>query len=301
MNTKVLFLLRSVIIFIGLILLAGTSSRAEEKLVKFTDGVYGIKGKGAKVNTGIVVGSKGVFVLNCQLDFYKGRLASIQSVSGGIPIKFVGNGHAAGDDISCNAHFEDMGATILGSQAMYKHLLVKGPKKYKKRLEKEGSRLVYPHVTFKDRIVIDLGSHKVHMIYMGKGHTIGDTVVYLPKEKVLFSSDLLFADNNPTLREGDSVNWQRILQKLKSWEIEALVPGHGPIIKGAANVKQTIDALDGYFTDIRTQVKSMMGAGKGLKEIQKGIDLGKYKKWGRKKHIARNIKVIYTELGGKLM
>lgn len=62
MNTKALFLLRSVIVFIGLILLAGTSLRAEEKLVKVADGVYGIKGKGAKVNTGIVVGSKGYFL-----------------------------------------------------------------------------------------------------------------------------------------------------------------------------------------------------------------------------------------------
>ena len=62
----------------------------------------------------------------------------------------------------------------------------------------------------------------------------GDTAVYLPKEKVFFSSDLLFTENNPAVRNGGSVNWQRMLEKFKSSEIEALVPDHGPIVKGGS-------------------------------------------------------------------
>ncbi len=78
------------------------------------------------------------------------------------------------------------------------------------------------------------------------------------------------------------------------------MPGHGPVLKGAANVRQAINALDNYFDDVRTQVKSIMAAGKGLNEILHEVDLEKYAKWGRKRHITRNIKKIYEELGGKL-
>ncbi len=93
-----------VLLFMGWFLIAGTSARAEKNPIRLVEGVYGFKGPRDKVNSGIVVGTKGVFVFNCQLKSYKQRLEALRKVSGGKPIRFVGNGHAAGDDISCNAH-----------------------------------------------------------------------------------------------------------------------------------------------------------------------------------------------------
>lgn len=270
------------------------------KVVKLAEGVFAWDSPGANVNNGVIVGSRGVFVYNCDLDkTYKHLTALIQKEGKGKTVRFLGNGHAAGDDIGCNGQFEDMGATIVGSEAMYQDLAEKGPKRYKARLEKAGGRLVYPHMSFKDRAVFDLGSHQVHMILMGKGHTVGDTVAYLPKEKVLFSTDLLFVENHPTITDGDTANWQKILATLRAWEVEALVPGHGPVVQGRENVRKAIDALDAYFTDVRGQVKAMMAQGKKLAEIQKGVDTKKYASWGRKNVLPASIKHIYAELGGK--
>lgn len=280
---------------------AGTWAAEEaEKTVKLAEGVFAYDSPGPDVNNGVIVGSRGIFVYNCDLDkTYKHLTALIEKEGKGTPVRFLGNGHAAGDDIGCNGQFEDMGAIIVSSEAMYQDLAEKGPERYQERLEKAGGRLVYPHLSFGDRLVIDLGSHQVHMIFMGHGHTVGDTVAYLPKEKVLFSTDLLFVENHPTVTDGDTANWQRILATLRTWEVEALVPGHGPVVQGKENVRKAIDALDAYFNDVRGQVKAMMAQGKKLAEIQKGVDVKKYASWGRKNVLPASIKHIYTELGGK--
>ena len=291
------------VVLAGALALAGAPAQAAEKAgktVRLAEGVFAWDSPGPDVNNGVVVGSRGIFVYNCDLGkTYKHLTAVIQKEGQGRAVRFLGNGHAAGDDIGCNGQFEDMGATIVSSQAMYDDLVEKGPKRYKERLEKAGGRLVYPHVSFKDRLVLDLGSHKVHMIYMGHGHTAGDTVAYLPKEKVLFSTDLLFVDNHPTITDGNTANWQKILATLRAWEVEALVPGHGPVVQGRENVLKAIDALDAYFTDLRGQIKALMAQGKKLAEIRKAVDVKKYASWGRKNTLEGTVKKIYAELGGR--
>lgn len=280
------------------LMLLSTAARAEKTTVKLADGVYAHDAPGPEVNSGVVVGSRGIFVFNCDLKLYKELMALVREVSGGQAVKFLGNGHAAGDDVGCNGQFEDMGATIVGSQAMYNDFVAKATR-MKEGLERRGGRLVYPHVSFENWLVLDLGSHKVHLIYMGKGHTEGDTVAYLPKEKVLYSTDLVFHENHPTVTEADTVNWQRILAKFRTWEIDALVPGHGPVVQGRENALKAIDALDAYFSDLRGQVQTLMAAGKKLPEIQEAVDVKKYASWGRKEVLPATVKKLYTELGGK--
>lgn len=72
-------------------------SFSQEGATKLAEGVYAIKGPGTAINTGFVVGDRGVFVFACDLRNYDQRIQAIRSVAGGKPIRFVANGHHAGD------------------------------------------------------------------------------------------------------------------------------------------------------------------------------------------------------------
>src|SRR3989442_8179318 len=83
--------------------------------IKLAEGVYAITGPGGAINTGFVVGDRGVFVYSCQLTEYDQRLAAIRRVAGSKSIRFLANGHYAWDDTGCNHLLSEQGAVVLGN------------------------------------------------------------------------------------------------------------------------------------------------------------------------------------------
>ena len=93
----------------------------------------------------------------------------------------------------------------------------------------KGTKIVYPELTFTDRMKIDLGSQKVEIIYTGSSHTDGSIMAYLPDKKVLFAGDILFTDYHPFMGEGDIEGWLKALDYIMTMDVEKIIPGHGPI------------------------------------------------------------------------
>ena len=151
------------------------------------------------MNTGFVVGERGVFVFACDLPDYDRRIAAIRSVAGGKPIRFIANGHHAGDDTTCNDLFAEQGAIVVGSRELARQLLPYCPKRVQSELKQDRVKREYlegkkvemamPAITFDDRITLELGSHVVELISLGKTHTPDTTIAWLPKEKILFAAD----------------------------------------------------------------------------------------------------------------
>jgi cyclase len=280
---------------------------AQEAAVKLADGVYAIKGPGAAMNTGFVVGDRGVFVFACDLPDYDRRMQAIRSVAGGKPIRFVANGHHAGDDTMCNHLFAEQGAVVVGSSELARQLKPYWPKRVQEELKQgrvkreylEGKKadLAMPVVTFDDRITLDLGSHRVELISFGKTHTPDTTVAWLPRERILFTADLLFVELHPTADErSDVANWQRVLQTLAGWSPQSVVPGHGVFAPGNGS-KPLLDQHR-YFETMRNQVRAMRDSGKSLDEIKNGIraGLGEFASWPRERAIPATAEQIYREL-----
>ncbi len=288
--------------------LAPSEATAQSTLMKLGDGVYGIQGAtGDAINTGFVVGDRGVFVYSCFLEDYDRRVQAIRGVAGGRPIRFVANGHFAGDDTMCNHLFAEQGALVLGSRELARLLLPYWPQRVGEELKRgqvkreylEGKRveMAMPVITFDDKITLDLGSHVVELIFVGKAHTPDNTVAYLPKEKILFVDDLLFVELHPTAGErADTVNWQRVLRRLATWSVATVVPGHGAFAPGNGT-KPLLD-MDRYFEIMRARVRAMKEAGKSLEDIKKGIgaELGEFAGWGRQPAIPGTAEQVYREL-----
>lgn len=286
------------------------TSYGQEGAIKLAEGVYAIKGPGAAMNTGFVVGDRGVFVFSCDLPDYDRRMQAIRSVAGGKPIRFVANGHFAGDDTMCNHLFAEQGAVVVGSTELARQLLpywpqrvqqeLKGGKVKREYLEGKKVEMAMPAITFDDKITLDLGSHVVELISLGKTHTLDTTIAWLPREKILFTADLLFVELHPTADgRSDMAHWQRVLKNLASWSPATVVPGHGVFAPG--NGAKTLLDQDRYFETMRTQIRAMSAAGKSVDEIRKGVqaELGEFAKWPREQAIPATAEQVYRELSAR--
>lgn len=129
--------------------------------------------------------------------------------------------------------------------------------------------LTHPTKTFSDRTIIDLGGARGELVlqYCGRGHTAGDIVAWLPKQKILFAGDLVEAQ--AALYTGDAfhMDWSAgTLDKVKSLGAEALVGGRGAVAQGRAAVDAAIEQTREFLLRMRECVKPVHNAGGSLKE-----------------------------------
>jgi glyoxylase-like metal-dependent hydrolase (beta-lactamase superfamily II) len=121
--------------------------------------------------------------------------------------------------------------------------------------------LTWPTLTFSGKMTLRLGSLEVQLLQLGRGHTQGDTVVWLPQERTLFSGDLVEFDATPYCGDAYYADWPATLDKLAALKPLALVPGRGAALQGEAQVAQGLAGTRAFLTDLYTAVKA--GAAKG--------------------------------------
>ena len=129
--------------------------------------------------------------------------------------------------------------------------------------------LTYPTQVFSDRMTIDLGVDRGELVleYCGRGHTAGDIVAWLPKQKILFTGDLVEAQ--AALYTGDAfhMDWSTdTLDRVKGFGAEALVGGRGDVAIGREAVDAAIEQTRGFLLSMRNHVGSVHKAGGTLKD-----------------------------------
>jgi glyoxylase-like metal-dependent hydrolase (beta-lactamase superfamily II) len=130
-----------------------------------------------------------------------------------------------------------------------------------------------PNVTYTDKKVIDLGGREVQLLFLGRGHTNGDTFIYLPKEKIVCTGDML--ESGPSyMGDGQFPEWIAALEKLKALDTDLVLPGHGAPFK---NAKAHIIAFQGYLRDIVTQVGDFRKQGITAETAAQKVDMSAYK------------------------
>ena len=153
------------------------------------------------------------------------------------------------------------------------------------------SRLVLPTTVFEERHVLDLDGTEVHLIYVGPCHQIGDTIIHVPKEKVVFAGDVIFRECTPMGWNGSYEKWLKILDLIISLKPDVIVPGHGPVcgIEGAMEMKA-------YLEYVREESKRCFGQGLSALEASKKIDFGPYGGWRAPARLYMNVERAYREL-----
>ena len=129
-----------------------------------------------------------------------------------------------------------------------------------------------PNVTYSTKKVLDLGGREVQLLFLGRGHTNGDTVVFLPKEKIAATGDLM---ESQIAYMGDAQfdEWVTTLDALKKLDFETDLPGHGMPFKG----KALITAFQGYLRDLTKQAGDLRKQGVSAEVAAQRVDLTAYK------------------------
>ena len=127
--------------------------------------------------------------------------------------------------------------------------------------------LTWPSITFTGRMTLWLGKLEVQLMQLGRGHTKGDTVVWLPQERTLFSGDLVEFDATPYAGDAYFSDWPATLDRVAALGAHQLVPGRGPALQGAAQVAAGIEGTRGFIADVYASVQAGVQAGQDLNTV----------------------------------
>jgi glyoxylase-like metal-dependent hydrolase (beta-lactamase superfamily II) len=133
------------------------------------------------------------------------------------------------------------------------------------------TRVTVPSLTFNDGMTIVRGGREMQIKYLGRGHTDTDIVVFLPKERIVATGDLM---ESVISYMGDSYpeDWIATLERLKALDFDTVMPGHGVVFQG----KNKITAFQQYLRDVITQVTRFRTQGLTAEDAAARVDLTKY-------------------------
>ncbi len=155
----------------------------------------------------------------------------------------------------------------------------------------DGVELVLPTTLFDTRHELDLDGTEVHLIYVGPCHQVGDTIIHVPKERVVFAGDVLFRQCTPMGWTGSYNKWFQCIDLLVELNPEVIVAGHGPLcgIEGATEMKS-------YLQYVRDESKRCFDAELTSLDAAKRIEFGPYGEWRAPARLYMNVERAYREL-----
>ena len=128
------------------------------------------------------------------------------------------------------------------------------------------ARVTLPTMTFDRRLVIHRGGREVHLLFLGRAHTAGDVVAYIPSERVVATGDLMHG-LLPYMGDGFPDEWPATLRALEALEFDRVIPGHGSIQEG----KSVLAQFRGYVEEVAEKVSRGIERGQTPDELGKTI------------------------------
>ena len=129
-----------------------------------------------------------------------------------------------------------------------------------------------PNVTLRTELTLHRGDREIQIRFLGRAHTAGDVVVYLPKEKAVITGDFLTAALS-NMSDAFVNEWPATLEELKKLDFDTVLPGHGE----AFTDKAKIDYFQAYLKDVWDQVSRFKQQGVSAEDAAKRADLTKHK------------------------
>jgi cyclase len=222
------------------------------------------------------------------------------------------NTHSNGDHTFGNQLVE--GAEIIASAACAAEMKERGPEELAQIMREapslgEGGKflleamgptkfdfndIVYtiPTRTFDKSLTLTLGDKTIEVLNVGPAHTGGDTLVYIPEDRTVFTGDILFNEGHPILWAGPIANWVSACDLMLGWDLETVVPGHGAITD-----KSSIRNLKEHLIYIDVEARKRYDAGMGVEEAALDIVMDAYDQWSDPERIVINVMSLFREYG----
>lgn len=243
---------------------------------KLAENAYAYTAEGDP-NTGVIIGDDAVMVIDTQATPMMAQrvIDKIRTVTDK-PIKYVVMTHYHAVRVLGASAYEP--EHIIASKDTYDLVVERGEQDWKSEFERfprlfQGHEsipgLTWPTITFTGEMTLFLGKTEIKIMQVGAGHTKGDTIVWLPKEKVLYSGDLLEYGATPYTGDAYLNDWPTTLDNITAMKPEALVPGRGDALTTQEDIKACIGGTRDFISKMYASVKKGREEGKDLKTIYK--------------------------------
>lgn len=251
----------------------------EEKTISFdklSENAYAYTAEGDP-NTGIIIGDDAVLVADTQATPVMAQdvIRRIRQVTDK-PIKYVLLTHYHAVRVLGASGYKP--EHIIASQDTYDLIVERGEADMKSEIERfprlfqaveSIPGLTWPTIAFKGEMTLWLGKLEVKIMQLGRGHTKGDTVAWLPQQKILFSGDLVEFGATPYAGDAYFQDWPHTLDAIAALNPEKLVPGRGAALTNRAQVKEGLEGTRAFVSELYAAVQGSAKSGKDLRSVYK--------------------------------
>jgi cyclase len=250
--------------------------------------------EGGGGNSGVIVGGKGVIVVDAKISQATGKelLDDIAKITPKA-VNTVILTHSDRDHVNGLVAFPE-GVTVIAQE---------NNKKEQERAIAAGGKDAPPanhlptRVITKDRDLLKLDGVAVEVLHWGPAHTSGDLVIYLPKQKVVFTGDIITNRPDPLIhleKSGSSEGWIETAKGIAALDADTFIPGHG-----GAETKAEIQQYLAHAEAKRTKIKELVADGKTLDQIKEAVGDAPPANGGTGPVFASFTDVVYRELTKK--
>jgi cyclase len=259
-------------------------------------------------NAGLIVGDGTSLLVDTLFDLRltQEMLNAMASLVGTAPIDTVVNTHANGDHCYGNQLVKN--AEIIASSATAHEMSEVPPsmlaalnnapgevgdlfRHFFGEFEFDGIELTLPTRTFDGRYECEVGGRIVELIEVGPAHTQGDTLVFVPDAKAVFTGDILFIGGTPVVWAGPLDNWIAACDLICASDVDHIVPGHGPVTD-----KIGVVAIRDYLQFVNNEAKERFEGGMDAWDAARDIALNGFSEWGEFGRLAVNVDTVYRSL-----
>jgi glyoxylase-like metal-dependent hydrolase (beta-lactamase superfamily II) len=226
-------------------------------------------------NTGVIVGDDGVMVIDAQATPLMARevIRRVRGVTAK-PIRYVVLTHYHAVRVLGASAYKAQ--QVIASRATLELIRERGAQDMKSEIGRfprlfRGAGtipgLTWPTLAFEGALTLMMGKLEVRIIHAGAGHTAGDTIVWVPSEKTLFSGDLVEYEAGIYTGDAHLEAWPSTLDRLRNLKAKALVPGRGPALTTPAACLRAIDYTQDFIRGLYEVARQGVGEQKSLKEV----------------------------------
>ena len=169
------------------------------------------------------------------------------------------------------------------------------------RVSPEEQKARLPQVTYRDRLTLHLGGKKIQILHLGKGHTRGDSIIFVPQDRIAYVSELFFSDQFLYINDGYGVSWLKTLDAVEALAADIIVPAHGPIPTDPKETRQGLRRFRQMLVDLRDAVQKEISRGATEDQAAAAIQFPQYEKLqGYKSQREVAVRRTYQEIMGTL-
>ncbi len=126
--------------------------------------------------------------------------------------------------------------------------------------------LTWPTTTFGTQMTVYLGCRRVDLMHLGRAHTAGDIVAFVPDANVMFTGDIVEYRSACYCGDGHFSDWPSTLERIRAYDVEAIAPGRGDALLGTTKVNAALDSTADFVTSTYRSVARIAQGGGSLKE-----------------------------------